>query len=139
MINCVGLKLYLSFPVIFAILLELVIKIYLKDPLIIASSLTLSKFYLERLQNQTIINIIRHISFSHNDYQPQIRYLKLNGLYVETVWSVSRCIYVFISLLLSVIGGEKLIWGSWETIFGAGSFIVALPMLALTALSYYES
>jgi hypothetical protein len=37
-----------------------------------------------------------------------------------------------------VVAGGKLFWGSWEVVFGAGSFIVALPMLVLTMLSYYE-
>lgn len=42
---------------------------------------------------------------------------------------------VFLGILLSV---EKLFWGSWEVTFGAGSFIVALPMLVLTVPNYYD-
>ena len=41
-------------------------------------------------------------------------------------------------ILLCVVAGGKLYWGTWEIVFGAGSFFIALPMLALTLLSHYE-
>ncbi|XP_014550299.1 hypothetical protein COCVIDRAFT_43137 [Bipolaris victoriae FI3] len=73
-----------------------------------------------------------------NDFRPQNRYLELGGLYVETAWCPRKCLYAFLGILFSVLTGGKLFWGSWEVIFGAGSFIVALPMLVLTVLSCYD-
>jgi hypothetical protein len=89
-----------------------------------------------RLRDRIVIDNISDISLPPHEFRQQNRYLKLNGLYVETVWSVSRCMSVFAVLLLCVVAGGKLIWGSWEIVFGAGSFFVTLPMLVLTALSY---
>jgi hypothetical protein len=70
--------------------------------------------------------------------RPQDRDEKLNGLYVETKLDRIRCVYVFLGILLCVIAGGRLVWSTWEIVFGAGSFFVALLMLALTLLSYYE-
>ena len=70
--------------------------------------------------------------------RPQNRDEKLNGLYVETKLDRIRCVYVFLGILLCVIAGGRLVWGTWEIVFGAGSFLVALPMLLLTLLSHYE-
>jgi hypothetical protein len=70
--------------------------------------------------------------------RPQNRDVKLNGLYVETKLDRIRCVYVFLGILLCVIAGGRLVWGTWEIVFGAGSFLVALPMLLLTLLSHYE-
>jgi hypothetical protein len=44
-----------------------------------------------------------------------------------------------VGLTLFVIFGGKLVWNSWEVVFGAGSFIVAIPMLAMTAITYSEA
>jgi hypothetical protein len=41
--------------------------------------------------------------------------------------------------MLFVISGGKLVWNSWEVVFGAGSFIVAIPMLVMAAVTYFES
>ena len=57
----------------------------------------------------------------------------------KTLWCPKKCLYVFLGILLSVVTGGKFFWGSWEVIFGAGSFIVALSMLVLTVLSYYNA
>lgn len=70
--------------------------------------------------------------------RPQNRDIKLNGLYVETKLDRIRCLSVFLGILLCVIAGGRLVWGTWEIVFGAGSFLVALPMLVLTLLSHYE-
>jgi hypothetical protein len=88
--------------------------------------------------NTTNMNITRNISLPVNEFRPQNRYLELDGLYVETAWCPRKCLYVFLGILLSVVIGGKLFWGSWEVTFGAGSFIVALPMLVLTVLSHYD-
>lgn len=70
--------------------------------------------------------------------RPQNRDERLNGLYVETKLDRIRCVYVFLGILLCVTAGGRLVWGTWEIVFGAGSFFVALPMLVLTLLSHYE-
>jgi hypothetical protein len=48
------------------------------------------------------------------------------------------CFTVLLGILICVVAVGKLFWGTWEIVFGAGSFFVALPMLALSLLSYYE-
>lgn len=90
------------------------------------------------LRDPTNINITRNISLPINEFRPQNRYLELDGLYVETAWCPRKCLCVFLGILLSVVIGGKIFWGSWEVVFGAGSFIVALPMLLLTVLNYYD-
>jgi hypothetical protein len=59
-------------------------------------------------------------------------------LYVETAWDPIKCLYVFLGILICVVAGGRLLWGSWEITFGAGSFIVALPMLVLAVLDYHQ-
>jgi uncharacterized integral membrane protein len=73
-----------------------------------------------------------------NEFRPQNRYLELDGLYVETAWCPRKCLCVFLGIFSSVVIGGKLVGVSWEVIFGAGSFIVALLMLILTVLSWYD-
>ena len=72
------------------------------------------------------------------EFHGQTRYLKLDGLYIETTWDLLKPLCVCLALLIPVVVASKIFWGSWEVTFGAGSFFVALPMLALTVLSYYE-
>ncbi|KAJ5026982.1 hypothetical protein J3E73DRAFT_232819 [Bipolaris maydis] len=80
-----------------------------------------------------------NISRPVNDFEFQNRYLELNGLYVETAWCPVKSLIAFLSTLFSsVIIGGIFFWGSWEIIFGAGSFIIALLMLVLTGLSRYD-
>jgi hypothetical protein len=90
------------------------------------------------LCDPTNIDITRNIGLPVNEFQPQNRYLEIGGLYVETAWCPKKCLFVFLGILLSVVTGGKIFWGSWEITFGAGSFIVALPMLVLTVLSHYN-
>jgi len=70
---------------------------------------------------------------------PQTRDLILNGLYVRTRLNKDRCICAFASLVLFVVLGGKLVWNSWELVFGAGSFIVAVPMLAMMAITHFDA
>jgi hypothetical protein len=58
------------------------------------------------------------------------------GHYIETCFDTTRLLCTTIILLILVIILGKLAWGSWDIVFGAGSFFVAIPMLVLTALSY---
>ncbi|KAF5845595.1 hypothetical protein GGP41_009380 [Bipolaris sorokiniana] len=97
-----------------------------------------SQNILNGINNHQFIYYYRQVSNTFNDFQPQNRYLELDGLYVETAWCPRKCLYVFLGVLFSVVTGGKLFWGSWEVTFSAGSFIVALPMLVLTVLSYYD-
>jgi hypothetical protein len=46
---------------------------------------------------------------------------------------------MFIVLMLSVVLGGKLVWDSWEIVFGAGSFFVAIPMLVMAVITFSES
>jgi hypothetical protein len=69
----------------------------------------------------------------------QNRYLSLNGLYLKTRFNISRGIYVFVGLMIFVVLGGKLVWNSWEIVFGAGSFFVAIPMLAMMAITFTEA
>jgi hypothetical protein len=73
------------------------------------------------------------------DYRPQIRNLRLNGLYVRTRLNISRGICMCVGLTLFVILGGKLVWNSWEVVFGAGSFFVAIPMLVMMAITHFEA
>lgn len=73
-----------------------------------------------------------------NEFQPESRYLELDGVYVETARCARKCLYVFLCSLLLVVIGGKFFWGSWEVMFGAGSFIIALPMLVLMVFSYHD-
>lgn len=73
-----------------------------------------------------------------NAFNAQTRFLKLNGLYIETQWDWIRWIGVFMCIILCTVAVGKLVWNSWEVVFGAGSFMITLPMLALTAMSYFE-
>jgi hypothetical protein len=63
----------------------------------------------------------------------------LGGLFLRTRLNTSKGICFFVVLTLSVILGGKLVWNSWEIVFGAGSFVVAIPMLAMTAITYFEA
>jgi hypothetical protein len=44
-----------------------------------------------------------------------------------------------VGLTLFVILGGKLVWNSWEVVFGAGSFFVAIPMLVMMAITHFEA
>jgi hypothetical protein len=46
---------------------------------------------------------------------------------------------VFAGLMIFVVLGGKLVWNSWEIVFGAGSFFVAIPMLAMMAITFTEA
>jgi hypothetical protein len=65
--------------------------------------------------------------------------LSLHGLFLKTRLITSKGIFICVGLIAFVILGGKLVWNSWEIVFGAGSFIVAIPMLAMTAITYYEA
>jgi hypothetical protein len=79
---------------------------------------------------------LRDIRYPPNVFKPQLRYLELDGLYAKETWKIRRCLYISGALVVLVILGGKFIWGTWEIVFGAGSFFVAVPMLILTVLSY---
>jgi hypothetical protein len=66
----------------------------------------------------------------------QRKWPKERGLYIETCFDTTRllCTTLVLLILVTVLG--RLAWGSWDIVFGAGSFCVAIPMLVLTALSY---
>ncbi|EUC31186.1 hypothetical protein COCCADRAFT_38702 [Bipolaris zeicola 26-R-13] len=75
-----------------------------------------------------------------HEFGYQNRYLELTGLYVETAWCPVKSGTAFLSILLpSIVIGGRFFWGSWEVAFGAGSFIIALPMLALAVLNRYDA
>ncbi|KAH6637809.1 hypothetical protein C7974DRAFT_374445 [Boeremia exigua] len=97
-----------------------------------------SQKILNGLSNHHFIHHYRNICLPAVEFRPQNRYLELHGLYVETAWCPRKCLCVFLGILLSVVIGGKVFWGSWEIIFGAGSFIVALLMLVLTVLNLYD-
>lgn len=90
------------------------------------------------ITNAIVLKWFRNIGCRNGCYQPQIRDLKLGGLYEETAWDISRFFYVFVGIVLIVIIGGKLIWRSWDIVFGAGSFCVAVPMLFLAAITYHD-
>jgi hypothetical protein len=46
---------------------------------------------------------------------------------------------VLSGLTMLVTLGGKLVWNSWEIVFGAGSFFVAIPMLAMAAITYSDA
>jgi hypothetical protein len=81
---------------------------------------------------------IGETGFSTTDSRPQNRYLILDGLYLSTRLNISRGICVLSGLVILVVLGGKLVWNSWEVVFGAGSFLVAIPMLAMAAITYFE-
>ncbi|EUC41909.1 hypothetical protein COCMIDRAFT_39991 [Bipolaris oryzae ATCC 44560] len=65
--------------------------------------------------------------------------IQLEGLYVETAWCPIKSLVACLGILFSSVAiGRSFFWGSWEVIFGAGSFIIALLMLVLTILSRYD-
>jgi hypothetical protein len=82
--------------------------------------------------------ILRNIRILQPGAKPQRRDLELDGLYVKEGWKIKRCFCIFGTLLVLVLFGGKLIWGSWEVVFGAGSFFIAVPMLVLAGLSYSD-
>jgi hypothetical protein len=57
------------------------------------------------------------------------------GLYIETCFDNRRLLYTTLFLLALVIALGKLAWGSWDVVFGAKSFFVAIPILVLTVIS----
>ncbi|KAJ5059265.1 hypothetical protein J3E74DRAFT_346147 [Bipolaris maydis] len=94
---------------------------------------------LNGFDNCCFIHRYREINPPSNTFKFQNRYLELDGLYVETAWCPVKSLIAFLSTLFSsVIIGGIFFWGSWEIIFGAGSFILALLMLVLTVLSRYD-
>lgn len=60
------------------------------------------------------------------------------GLYIETCFDTTRLLRTTLILLILVIILGKLAWGSWDIVFGAGSFFIAIPILVLTTLSYTD-
>lgn len=65
--------------------------------------------------------------------------MNLDGLYVRTRLNMKRFTCAFAALVLFVVFGGKLVWNSWELVFGAGSFIVAVPMLAMMAITHFDA
>ena len=68
----------------------------------------------------------------------QQNWLKMRGLYIETCFDTTRLLRTTLILLVLVVIFGKLAWGSWDIVFGAGSFFVAIPILVLTTLSYTD-
>lgn len=66
--------------------------------------------------------------------QEQPRYEEFYGLFVTDAWIVRRCVCAFIGTTVLVVPGFKVLLGSWEAAFTAGSFILAIPMVAFAAL-----
>jgi hypothetical protein len=58
---------------------------------------------------------------------------------LSTRLNVIRGICVLSGLTMLVTLGGKLVWNSWEIVFGAGSFFVAIPMLAMAAITYSDA
>jgi hypothetical protein len=85
------------------------------------------------------IDVSRNIRHVPNQFRPQNRDLSLDGLYISTRINIRRGIYIFVVLMLFVVLGGKLVWDSWEIVFGAGSFFVAIPMLVMAAITLSES
>ncbi|XP_014554781.1 hypothetical protein COCVIDRAFT_39392 [Bipolaris victoriae FI3] len=99
-----------------------------------------SQRILSGLNSHRFIHRYRSIYFPVDEFRFQNRYLELTGLYVETAWCPVKSGIAFLSILLpSIVIGGRFFWGSWEVAFGAGSFIIALPMLALAVLSRYDA
>jgi hypothetical protein len=65
--------------------------------------------------------------------------MSLAGLYLRTRLKIWKAICVCVGLVLFVVLGGKLVWNSWEIVFGAGSFVVATPLLAMSAITYFEA
>jgi hypothetical protein len=84
-------------------------------------------------------NIARNVRLLLNNYRPQNRDLKLDGLYVKTRLNIRKGICMCVGLTLFVVLGGKLVWNSWEVVFGAGSFFVAIPMLVMMAVTHFEA
>jgi hypothetical protein len=68
----------------------------------------------------------------------QQNWMERRGLYIETCFDTTRLLRITLILLILVIILGKLAWGSWDIVFGAGSFFVAIPILVLTTLSYTD-
>ncbi|OAL05398.1 hypothetical protein IQ06DRAFT_68332 [Phaeosphaeriaceae sp. SRC1lsM3a] len=94
---------------------------------------------LHGFKDHCFVHYYRNIRRPPNSFQPQNRDLSLEGLYLRTRLNISKGIFVCVGLILLTILGGKLIWNSWEIVFGAGSFIVAIPMLAMTAITFFDA
>ena len=68
----------------------------------------------------------------------QQHWSKKRGLYIETCFDTTRLLCTTLILLILVIILGKLAWGSWDIVFGAGSFFIAIPILVLVTLSYTD-
>lgn len=55
----------------------------------------------------------------------------LDGLYVEEQWKIPRAIVLIITVLVVTCLTSRLIWKSWEIVFGAASFVATAIMLVL--------
>lgn len=74
----------------------------------------------------------------YRGFTGKLRRYKFYGLHIRETWKVERICAVAAVLVAVVVMAGKVFWASWEVVFGAGSFFVAVPMLILAVLSYYE-
>lgn len=72
--------------------------------------------------------------FSDIEFQngSERRYLVLNGLYVEERWRTCRTVPVVVTVLFLTLVVSRLVWNSWEVVFGATSFVATAIMLVHT-------
>jgi hypothetical protein len=67
-----------------------------------------------------------------------LRYVELTGLFVTGAWHVSRCVSAFVGLAMVLVLATKMLLGTWEAAFSAGSFLLAIPMLGLASSAYFK-
>lgn len=60
------------------------------------------------------------------------RFLVLDGLYVEEQWKTSLALPLVVIVLFLTLVLSRLIWKSWEVVFGAASFAAAVITLIYT-------
>lgn len=68
----------------------------------------------------------------------QREWRECRGLYVETCFDGLKAALSALALLIIVLVVGMMVWGSWNIVFGAGSFFVTIPILVLTVFSYSD-
>lgn len=66
----------------------------------------------------------------------KLRRHQFYGLHIQESWKVERICTIGVFLIAMVVLVGRVVWGSWDIVFGAGSFLVAVPMLILAIISY---
>lgn len=66
------------------------------------------------------------------------RYVEFTGLFVTDAWIMHRCVSVLVCSAVLLVLTSKFVLGTWEAAFSAGSFFLAVPMLAMAALAYFK-